>query len=377
MKVSCLQENLAKGLSIVGRAVGSRTTLPVLSNILLATDNGRLKMTATNLETTITCWVNAKVAEEGATTTPARTFSDLVNALPPEQVELELAPETQTLHVASGRTEANIRGIDANEFPLIPDPDITQGIRLDAGEFKQMVSKVAFAAAADDARPALAGVSVRFNGAQLEMVATDAFRLSVVSAEIPSAVSESIAVIVPAKAMNEVARVITDNDETVYVVFLDGRNQVAFRMDSVVIVAQLIEGTFPDVSPIIPKKASTRVVMNTAELRKACRTADIFAREASHTAKVAIVPATELLDGYASIAATSQETGDNVAQIDAAVDGAGVEISFNVRFLHEALNVIDTPQVILETNSPMEPGVVKPVDEDGFLHVIMPMHFGR
>lgn len=377
MKVSCLQDNLAKGLSIVGRAVSTRSTLPVLANVLLATDNGRLKLSATNLEIVITCWIGAKVAEEGAITVPARTLTDLVNTLPQEPVELNLDETTQTLHVSCTRTEANIKGIDSEEFPLVPEPDNESRIRLEADVLKQMISQVAFAAATDDARPILTGVSTTFDGSEVTMAATDGFRLSVRSAHFPGLVEEPISVIVPGRALSDVARVITEDTEAVYVSMPKGRNQIIFDMDNVVLVSQLIDGSFPDYMPIIPRRHNTRTVLGTAEFRKACKTADIFARESSNTARVQVEPGDGLSPSYAIIRATSTETGDNAAQIDANVDGEPIEIAFNVKYMAEVLNVVDTPQVALETTSPMEPGVLKPVGDNDFIHIIMPMQFGR
>ncbi len=377
MKLSCLQEHLARGLGMVGRAVSTRSTLPVLANVLLATDNGRLKLSATNLEIVITCWVGAKIDLPGAVTVPARTFTDLVNALPTDRVELELSPETQTLHLSCARTEANLKGIDAQEFPLVPEPDLSQGVRIEAKKLKEMIQQVTFAAAVDDTRPTLTGVSMRFEGDQLRLAATDAFRLSVRSAGFPGHVERPIAIIVPARALNELGRLITDNDATVHISLPEGRNQIIFQLESAVVVSQLIEGNFPDFTPIIPKSMRTRTVLNTADFLKACKTADIFARESSHTARLHIEPNNELQGGYASISATSQETGNNVAQVDAEVDGEAIEIAFNVRYLTDVLTVVDAPQVSLETNGALEPGVIRPVGQDEFLHVIMPMHFGR
>ena len=376
MKVSCLQENLSRGLSIVSRAVSTRSTLPVLANVLVATDNGRLKLSATNLEIVITCWIGAKVATEGATTIPARTFSDLVNNLPQEQVELELDDSNQSIHLECGRTEANIRGIDAQEFPLVPEPDLTQALTLKAGVFKRMVQQVTFAAATDDTRPTLTGVSLEFSENTMKMAATDAFRLSVRTADAGRQM-EAQKVIIPARALSELARVINDDDEQLHVTIPQGRNQIIFKLDNIVVVSQLIDGTFPDFTPIIPKKCSTKAVMSTQSLLQACRTAAIFARESSHTAKVKISPGDELSGAYTSISATSAETGDNEVQVDATVEGPEVEVAFNVKYMTDVLGVIDTPQVALETTTAMEPGVIRPVGGDEFFHIIMPMHFGR
>ena len=377
MKVSCLQENLAKGLSIVGRAVSTRSTLPVLANVLLVTDNGRLKLSATNLEIVVTCWIGAKVEEEGSITIPHRTFSDLVGTLPQERVDLDLNVPNQTVHITCARTEAEIKGIDAQEFPLIPEPDQNNRIRIETDVFKQMINQVALAAATDDTRPTLTGVSTTFEGSQMLMVATDGFRLSMRSAHIPGYVEKSFDVIIPARALLELARVMSDDADAVYVSLPEGRNQIIFDMDNIVLVSQLIDGNFPDYTPIIPKGTNTRTIMGTAEFRKACKTAEIFARESSHTARVRIEPGGDLAPGSALIAATSTETGSNEAQIDANVEGEPIEIAFNVRYMTDVLNVIDTPQVALETTSPMDPGVIKPVGDNDFVHIIMPMHFGR
>ncbi|MGB1249772.1 MAG: DNA polymerase III subunit beta [Candidatus Promineifilaceae bacterium] len=376
MKITCQQENLSRGLSIVGRAVSTRSTLPVLANVLLASDGGRLKLSATNLEMVVTCWINAKVEREGSITIPARTLSDLVGQLPKETVELEVATETHTMHIECGRTKSNLRGIDAQEFPLVPDPDLTQSIRLQGAKFKQMINQVAFAAASDDTRPTLTGVSVQFEGKQLKLAATDAFRLSVRTAELEHATATK-SVIVPARALGELARVITNDDEVLHVMVPEGRNQIIFKLDNIVLVSQLIDGNFPDFSPIIPKKYNTRAIMSTASLLQAAKTAGIFARESSHTARIRVNPGNELTGAFTAISATSQETGDNVVQVDATVEGGEVEVAFNVKYLTDVLNVLEAPQVALESTSPMEPGVIRPVGSDEFFHIIMPMHFGR
>jgi DNA polymerase-3 subunit beta len=348
-----------------------------LANVLLSTDENRLKLSATNLEIVITCWIGAKIDEDGATTVPARTISDLVGALPQEQVHLALTKNTETLHVACARTEANIKGIDAQEFPLVPEAEDDGRIRLEAPLFKEMISQVTFAAATDDARPTLTGIFTHLEGDTITMAATDGFRLSRRTAQFPGHVDKPRTVIIPARALDELARIMSDDVEELYVVMPENRNQIIFDLETVVLVSQLIDGNFPDFESVIPKRHKTRTVLNTASLLKACKTADIFAREASHTARIHIEPGNEMSAGYATISATSVETGDNEAQVDAEVDGDAVELSFNVKYLTDVLTVVGTPQVALETTSSVEPGVVKSVGEDDFLHIIMPMQFGR
>ena len=377
MKVVCKQENLAKGMNVVGRAVSTRSTLPVLANVLLKTDEGRLKLSATNLEIVAVCWIEAKIEEEGATTVPARTFNDLIGALPQEPVELELEKESETLHLSCARTEADIKGIDADEFPLVPETEDENRIRLEAPQFRRMIQQVTFAAATDDTRPTLTGVYTNLEGDTLTMAATDGFRLSQRTAQFPGYVERQRTVIIPARALDELARIMGDDVEELFVILPEGRNQVIFEMENVVLVSQLIDGNFPDFGAKVPDSYKTRTVLNTAAFLKACKTADIFAREASHTARVKIDPGNELRGGFAHISATSAETGSNEAEVDADVEGEGVELNFNVRYLTDVLSVLGTPQVALETTSSVEPGVVKAVGNDDFLHIIMPMQFGR
>ena len=376
MKVSCLQENLSKGLSLVSRAVAARSTLPVLGNILMATDNGRLRLSATNLELGITCWVGAKIEEDGSVTVPAKTLVDLVNTLPQDKVELDLNVRTQTLNLVCGRTQAHLKGIDAQEFPLIPCADLDNSLELNVEDFKEMINQVAFAAATDEARPILTGVLAKIDGGTLKLEAADGFRLAVRTASLSSPAETPVTAVIPARALAELARII-GADEPVYMSLPPGRGQVIFHHGNVELVSQLIEGNFPDLTSVIPKKYTTRTVLPTEEFRKACRTSDIFAREAAHTARLKIKPGSELEPGHVSISATSAETGDNVAEIDATVDGVPVEIAFNVKYLVDVLNVITTPNVALETSTATSPGIIRPVGRDDYLYVAMPMHLGK
>ncbi len=373
MRVSCLQENLAKGLSVVGRAVATRSTLPVLSNVMLSTDNGRLKLSATDLEIGINCWIGAKVEEDGATTVPARSFIDLINSLPSERIDMELVVRTQTLNLKCARYEANLKGIDAQEFPLIPSAEEGEGqITLEPTAFRRMIEQVVLAAATDESRPILTGVLAKFEGNRLTLAAADGFRLSVRTAELPAEV-EPASVIIPARALAELARIGTD-EEDITLVITPTRNQVLFHAPNVDLVSQLIEGNFPDYQQIIPKGSSTRTVLNTNSFLRACKTANIFARDAANIARLQIVPGGELAPGHVTIAATSAELGDNVGEIDASIEGDAVEIAFNVKYLIDVLSVMDSAQVVLETTTSSSPGVLKPVGDVDFVHVIMPMH---
>lgn len=378
MRISCLQENLARGLNIVSRAVAPRTaTLPVLTHVLLATDNGRLKIAATNLELGVTCWIGAKVEDEGSITVPARTFSDLVALLPADRVDLELNIRTQTLRVQAGKTDNNIKGIDAQEFPIIPTFNATSAVFIEPAVLKKLIAQVVFAAATDESRPTLTGVLTKLDGDTITMAATDGFRLSVRSGKLKEAVPESRTFLIPARALAEVARVMGEQEEAIAISVTPSHGQVLFHMANVDVVAQLIDQKFPDYEPIIPKKHDTRTVMNTADMLKACRQASIFARDSLDTVRLTVKPGEELEPGKVKVTARADATGDNESDLDATVNGEGVEIGFNVKYLIEALSAIDAPQVALETTAPQRPGVIRAIGDDQFMHLIMPMHLPR
>jgi DNA polymerase-3 subunit beta len=376
MKLNVSQQQFAHGLSIVSRAVSSRSTLPVLSNILLATDDGRLRLSATNLELGITTWIGAQVEDEGSITVPARTIVDLITALPNTAVQISLDSTTQTLNVVSGTSNTDIKCIDAQEFPPIPSPDLSLGIQLSVADFKESIQQVGFSASSDEARPILTGVLITMEGNELTMVATDGFRISVKKSILSQPASSNISVTVPARALGELARAAVNAEETITMVLPPSRGQVIFHLKDVEVVSQLIEGNFPDYRAIIPHTFKTRTVLPTETLLKACKQAEIIAREGTNVARVSINPTNDTQPGTVELSATAEQTGSSEVAVDASVDGIPLLIAFNVRYLREVLEVIKSPNVSLETNAANTPAMIKMVGDDRFLHVIMPMHLG-
>ena len=379
MRVSVLQENLAKGLSIVGRAVASRSTLPVLNNILIETDNSQLKLAAMDMEIAINCWVGAMIEDEGKITVPARLLSDFVNSLPNDRIDMELQTRTQTLHLHCAHYEANIKGIDANEFPIIPtyqgDVD-SPSTEVEPTKLRSMIDQVAFAASKDDSRPTFTGVFTKLEGDRLTMAATDGFRLAVRSTILAEPSPASIGVIIPARALSELSRIISavdlGQDDGVEVIFTEARNQVMFHLPGVDLVSQLIEANFPDYKKIIPGSYNTRAVLDTGEFLNAMKVAYLFARDAAGSVKVSLEPGEP---GKVILTATSAELGDNVSEIDAVIEGDAMNATFNAKYMIDVLSVINTPQVAFEAISATRPGVFRPVGagEEEYVHVIMPM----
>src|SRR5579883_2766230 len=295
MKVSLQQEQLAKGLSVVGRGVasGARSTLPITSNILLATDEGRLRLSATDLEIGINMWLPAMVEEEGATTVPARLFTEFVNSLPGGRVDLAQVDEANTVAVSCARVKSNIRGMDADEFPLIPTVSEQPSAAVPADLLRSMITSVVFAASKDDARQVFMGVLATFAGDKLTFAAADGYRLSLRSATLSEPSAGDFSVIIPARTLAELGRILPEGDERVEVTVTPNRSQVLFHTASLDLVSRLIEGTFPNFRAIIPKESTTHAVVETKELAAAVKSASFFARDSSNIARVKINPSAE------------------------------------------------------------------------------------
>lgn len=374
MKLTCLQENLKRGLATVSHAVAGKSTLPVLSNVLLATDGGRLKLAATNLEVGITHWIGAQVQEEGAVTVPAKLLADVVGSLPNDKVTLTLDSRTQTVKVECGRFVNNIKGIEADEFPTIPTiADKEPSASLPPDVLREAIDQVAFAAATDDSRPVLAGVLVRLRDNRLYLAAADGFRLATRTVSLPEPVAQHGEFIVPARALSELARIAADASGPVTITVTPGGSQVLFHTENTELVSRLIDGKFPDVERIIPQQHATRTVLETSDLAKAVKLASYFASASQNVVKLTMEPGGELGPGRLVISANAAEVGDNTGELDGMVVGEGGQIALNVKYLAELLAAVKTAQIALESQTPSSPGVFKPVGQDGYIHIIMPM----
>jgi len=373
MKLSCLQENLNRGLSMVSRAVAARTTLPITNNVLLTVDQSRLKLVATNLEMAISCWIGAKVEEEGAITVPARLLTEFVSSLPSDKVDISLSPRTKTLGLKCARFEARISGVDAKDFPPIPgvEDGITTRVEVDA--LRQGISQVVFAAASEDSRPVLTGVDAKFEGDLLTLAAADGFRLAVCKLPLASPVSQETEVIIPARTLAELNRLMADQEEAVEIMVNPNKSQALFRLKNVELVSQLVQGAFPQYFQLIPQSYNTRAVVDIAQFLRATKTASIFASDGGGIVRLVMSPGGELTPGKLTISARSDEIGDDVGEIDATVEGEEAKIAFNGRYLIDVLGVLAEAQVALEITNPSSPGVIRPVGVDNYLHVVMPM----
>jgi len=373
MKLSCLQENLSKGLGIVGRAVATKTTLPITQNVLLKTDESRLKLSATNLEMAISCWVGAKIDDEGAITIPARLLTDFTNSLPNELINMKLS--RSTLDLTCNSFKANVKGLSADDFP--PIPDVSDGIvtRVEAEVLREAIAKTVFAAATDESRPVLTGVNLEFEGNKLVLASADGFRLSVYEASTLDAASAKASVIIKARTLNELGRFLADQEEPVEIVVNQQKSQVLFRLKNIVMVSQIIQGAFPNYGQLIPKSYDTRAVIDREQFLRATKMASIFSRDGGGIVRLMLTPGEEGKPGTIIMSARADEIGDNEGTISALIDGAASKIAFNARYLAEVLNVMGPQnQIALEISNPSSPGVIRPTGADiKFTHVVMPM----
>ncbi len=377
MKVTCLRDNLREGLGIVGRAVATKSALPVLANVLLAAERGRLRLAATNLEMGVISWIGCQVEAEGSITVPARLLTDLVSNLPEEEVHFQADARSATLHVVCGSVTAQIRGIDAEEFPIIPraEDEEPQAV-LQAGELAASLKQVLPAVATDETRPALAGVLWRLRDSLLTLVGADGYRLALRSvrtlggssaASMEPQGTEEVDVIVPRKSVEELVRIAELTEGTVQATVTSNQSQILFQTDRFDMVSRLIDARYPDYERILPESYKVRARLDTEALSRAVKIASFFLED-RNAVKL------QVQGGAVVVGTTATERGATSIPVDAVVEGDALEIAFNYRYLLDALTCITTKQLALEFEDPARPAVVRPVGSEGYLHLIMPIY---
>ena len=378
MDVSVPQDLLQRGLGLVSRAVATKTTFPVLSNVLLEASADTLKLAATNQEIGITSWIPAQVEETGGVTVDARLLSEFVNTLPADTVRLSVEPGRFSLKVHGLGADAAINGIDADEFPVSPRTD--EGVyaaKVDPQLLREMIGQVEFAAASDDSRPVLTGVLMRFDEETLILAAADGFRLAVREGSLQAPVGERLDVIVPARALRELARVIGDRTEPLELQVTPNRGQLVVRTEDAEFFSRLIDGTFPDFRQIVPREFATRLELGRDDFLTAVRRAGFFARDNNDVVRIeAKAGSDELMPGNVEVSATAAERGSSQSEIVAAVHGPEGKIAFNSRYLLDVLGVLRSSRIMLGMNGANQAGVVRSLDSDAYSYVIMPMVIG-
>lgn len=363
MKLSCTKDNLLAGLSTVGRIASKNLTLPILGNVLLRAEKSSLVLSATNLEVGVTTRVRGKITDDGAITVQARLLTDYVGLLENDKIELET--EGTTLRVVGETSKTTIRGMSADDFPIIPLVPHEGGFKLPVDSFRTSLNQVLFAAAQDATRPEISGVYCSIKGNTLTMAATDSYRLAEcsVALQVPH---KDIATIIPTRALYELVRIMpADGDIEVFI----GETQALFVTDSIELSTRLIEGQYPDYTQIIPATSSIEAHIETETLVKAVKTASLFCRSGINDVTVGIDP----VKGVITCTAANSELGEHQGSIPAKITGGPVSVVFNYRYLLEGLSAINTSSVVLGVTDSASPGVLKPEVKSEYLYLIMPI----
>lgn len=368
MKLSLLQENFNTALGNVSRFVSSKSQLPILNNILLSTDNGRLKLSATNLELSINYWIGAKIEEEGSITIPAKEITEFVSYLSSGKLDLILN-ENNLLTLSSAKTESSFTTVPSTDYPEFPKIDTNTIFELDLSILNQAISQLAFAAATDDTRPTLTAILCQFSSDNLTLVATDGFRLSFKNIKLVNPINlntDQITFLIPAKSLIEVTKLAKNASKLKIGLTTDG-HQVVFVLDDIELVSRLIEGDFPPYQRIMPETFTTKLYLNKDEFAQAVKIASVFAKESANVVKLNIK--TNSVD----LTANAPQVGQNKASVESKVEGETLEIAFNYKFLTDFLNVCKSQEILIELNEPLTPGSFHDQSDPNFTHIIMPV----
>ena len=362
MKLTCKRENLLKGLVIVSKIVKARATLPVLSNIMLMSDKGRLKLAATDLESAIVTWVGAKIDEEGSVTIPAKTIVDYISNATDDN--LELFGEGSDLSIKGKRHNAEIKGISSEEFPIISQIDSGMSIKMPTKDLKEAIFTTGIASAFDETRPVLAGILFKVEKEKMIMVATDSYRLAERTIK-PTSISGAGEFIIPQRTAMDVARLLPHSDDEIEII--SGENQVVFKFAEIEFTSRQIEGAFPDYEQIIPKQFVFESEIEKSQLLDAIKTVNVFARESGSNIKV------DLSDGAIDISAIASQLGKSQTKVTADTSGQGLSIAFNAKFILDILNVLEAERISFNFSGPLNPGLITVAGDDSFKYVVMPL----
>ncbi len=365
MQIICPQAELLRAVQIVNRAVSTRTTMPILSNILLETTKDGVKLTATDLELGIQTVTGATVEKGGAVTLPARLLVEIVSSLPQAPVRLRVEDNTTRAEIQCEETVFEILGLPASDFPLPPDPEVSEVVLLEAALLRGMIRQTVFAVSTDETRPFLTGVHVVAEDRTVRLVATDGGRLSLRTAALDQPVRQRLAVIVPAKTMHELVRLLAGTGGNVAVALAE--NHLVFTVSDVRLVSRLIAGQFPNYEQVIPQGFKQRLRLQTERFLRAVRRAAITARDSANVVRLA-ARGSEL-----TITSNTPEVGKTVEKLPVQAEGETVEVAFNARYLIDCLNVLETDDITFELSGPLSPGAIRPVGQQDYVYVLAPV----
>lgn len=366
MKLFCSRGDLDYAINIVGKAINPNNTLPVLNNILIKAEGKKLYFSSTNLEIAISCVIDADVRSEGAITVPAKLISSYISLLTDEKVELGVV-DGLNLSVNSSSSSTKIKCISPDEFPLIPKIEKGQEITLKIDELYEALTEVVFAASLNTSRPVLSGVLLYSYDKGIKLVATDSYRLAEKSIKITKAPDEPVYSIVPAKTMIELAKIISKAEGKEVKINIS-KNQALFSVDGVELISRLIEGKFPDYEKIIPKESKTKLEASVEDLSLVLKRVSLFARENNNSVKLSATN-----DGKLLVSSEETKVGEEKAEVAIKIEGENNKISLNAQYLLDVLTYISDDKVAIIVNDKASPALIKPIKDDDYVYIIMPL----
>jgi DNA polymerase-3 subunit beta len=362
MRITCSKAELARALSLVGRAVSTRAAVQVLGGVLVRAGDGQVELAATDMELSLRLSVDCQVEGEGAVVAPGRLLIDLARLLPESEVVLEHNPDRGVLEITCGPASYKLNTYSAEDFPKLPDVEAAETFTVDRTALLETVSRVARAASRDESRPVLTGILVRFEGGRLVMAATDSYRLSVKETELSGGQSSELEAIVPARALTELGRVAQDSAELQVGV---QENHVVFGAGAVWLTTRRIDGQFPNYKQLIPETFEHEVRLPREEFLEVVRRASVMAQRNSPLRL-------SFAEGEVTVSAQTQEVGEAKESLPVPFSGEPLEIGFNPEFLRDGLESVEADEVALQLISSLRPGLIRSPEEK-FAYLIMPI----
>ena len=365
MKITVTREALLTQLQTVTRVASTRSAIQALSGVQLAATGGDSELRATDMDVSLRVPVQAEVVREGVVVLPARLLLDVVRSLPASEVSLELRPAEQDVEVISGKATFHIRTLRSEDFPPFPEPDAASGVSVPVEAFVSTALKVAGSASRDETRPVLTGILVSASERELRMVATDSYRLSVKETALESPLANAFEVNVPARALQELARVASGAEQGELRVSVLA-NQVVFELDGITLSSRLIDGQFPNYRQLLPESFEHELRISGAELTDVVRRISLLAQK-NAPLRLAFKP------GELTVSAQTPDIGEALEALPVPFQGEPLEIGFNPEFLRDGLEAIEEGDVLLKLISPLRPGLIEAADGSGFQYLIMPI----
>jgi len=363
MKFSVARSELLDALSVVGKGMSARSTLPILSGVLVSASGGEIQLQATDLEVSVRRSCAALIEGDGQAVVPGKLLTEIVRSLPEAAVTLET--EGETAHIRCQHASFTVKTLNAKDFPKFPEVVVDKTVSLPSNVMASAVRRVSRSVSRDETRATLTGVLVLVDGPSLKMVATDSYRLAMSEVLLEDGGTESVDVVVPGKALDEVTRLASDNQPVTVGL---SENQILFEFGQTTFVTRRIEGKFPDYKQIIPKDSSTTADISAEELSAAVKRVSLMAL---HNSPIKL--SVNVADQTLSLSAATQDVGDASEDLMVKAEGNDVTIAFNHSFLMDGLSSADSETIRIEIKDAEKPGLIKSVEDQGFLYVLMPV----